>query len=344
MKKISFIALCFILSLNAYALDYAVDSWRFSLDADGMIGTLRPKDDNLEFLYDWDVKAQVIYKLNNTQRFGAVYSLDADCVDDDEYVHDAFVLVEDRTIGRAEIGLTHSIARKMGLGLPDVGYLRINDKSLLYKKLELKRVLISDTTAVSGHESLRLNLATTQTNYGQYGLSVAGGGDDYDYAVDTALKIKQSGGKLKSAYSLALSYMNKPHGYEENSYSPSVYADWRGQVALGVNLQYNSFIWGTSFRMIYDKNPTYKTADGLVAGTGISYDLLQYSLSLSYLFSDTNIWEHRDKLTNEKMDGDYLHTLLASFRYKYNEHTSVFMSGGITDTIPFFAVGIKAGF
>lgn len=333
-----------MLSLNAHALDYTVDNWRFELDADGMVGSLQPKDDKNEFIYDWDVKAQAFYRFNNTQRIGAVYSLDADCVEDDKYIHDAFLLLEDRSVGRAEIGLTHSIARKMGLGLPDVGYLRINDKSLLYKKLELKRVLISDTTAVSGHEALRLNLATTQTDYGQYGLSVAGGGDDYDYAVDGALKIKQSDGKLKAAYSLALSYMDKPHGYEENSYSPSVYADWRGQIALGVNLQYNSWIWGTSVRMIYDENPTYKTADGLVAGTGLSYDLLQYSVSFSYLFSDTNVWEHRDKLTNEKMSGDYLHTFLASFRYKYTENTSLFVSGGLTDAIPFFAVGIKSGF
>ena len=61
-------------------------------------------------------------------------SLEREFVDDKEYVHDAFVLFEDRSLGRAELGLTHSIARKMGLGLPDVGYLRINEKSILYKK------------------------------------------------------------------------------------------------------------------------------------------------------------------------------------------------------------------
>jgi len=344
MKKISFITLCFTLSLNAHALDYNVNNWHFSLDADGMAGTLQPKDDKVEFIYDWDVKAQAIYRFNKAQRIGAVYSLDADCVEDDEYIHDAFLLFEDRNFGRAEFGLTHSIARKMGLGLPDVGYLRINDKSLLYKKLDLNRVLISDTTAVSGHEALRLNLATRASQYGQYGLSFATAGDDYDYAVDGALKIKQSGGKIKTAYSLAISYMDKPHGYEENSYSPSVYADWRGQVAFGLNLQYNSWIWGTSIRMIYDENPTYKTADGLVAGTGLSYDLLQYNLSLTYLFSDTNVWNHHDKITNEKLNGDYVHTYLASFRYKYTQNTSVFMSVGFADSTPFFAVGIKSGF
>jgi len=345
MKKISFVALCCaIFASNAHALDYEIDRWYFKLDAEGMVGTLQPKDDAIEYINDWDVKATALYTLNSSQRLGAVYSIDAACVEDNEYIHDAFVLFEDKNYGRAEFGLTHSIARKMGLGLPDVGYLRINNKSILYRKLDLKRVLISDTTATSGHESLRLNLATRATQHGQYGLSIAGGGDDYDYAVDGAFKIKRSGGKLKSAYSIALSYMAKPHGYEENSYSPSVYADWRAQMALGINLQYNSFIWATSLRMIYDENPTYKTADGLVVGTGLSYDLLQYTISLTYLFSDTNVWNHHDKNTNEIMAGDYVHTFLASFRYKYSEHTSLFMSGGLSDATPFFAVGIKTGF
>lgn len=333
-----------IMATSAVAQDYKYDNWTFKLDADGMIGFLEPKTDKPIFINDWDVKAQVLYHLSNAKSFGAVYSIDADCVDDKEYIHDAFVLFEHRNYGRAEIGLTHSVARKMGLGLPDVGYLRINDKSILHKKLDLKKVLISDTTATTGHESLRLNLATRMTEYGQYGLSVSGGGDDYNYAIDGALKIKQPHGKLKSAYYVAVSYIDKPEKYSENSFSPETTADWRGQIATGVNLQYNSFIWGTSARIIYDENPIAKTADGFIAGTGISYDLLQSSVSLTYLFSDTHLWNHRDKITRKQMDGDYFHTILASFRYKYTEHTSVFVSGGFATTTPFFAVGIKTGF
>ena len=329
---------------NAYAIDYRTGNWAFKLDADGMVGFLEPKDDKTIFINDWDVKGQVYYDFNRIQRVGAVYSIDADCVEDDEYIHDAFVLFEDRTLGRAEFGLTHSIARKMGLGLPDVGYLRINDKSILYKKLDLKRVLISDTTATTGHETLRLNLATIATDYGQYGLSVSGAGDDYNFAVDGAMKFKQPLGKLKAAYSLALSYMDKPENYSENSFSPNITADWRGQVALGMNLQYNSFVFGTSARLIYDESPIFQTADGFIVGTGVSYDLLQSSVSLNYLFSDTGVWNHRDKITNEELDGDYVHTVLASLRYKYTEHTCIFRSGGLTDATPFFAVGLKTGF
>ena len=344
LNKIYLIVGICISSLNAYAVDYANGNWHFKLDADGMIGFLEPKNDKPIFINDWDVKGQISYHLNRIQRLGAVYSIDADCVDDKEYIHDAFVLFEDRTIGRAELGLTHSIARKMGLGLPDVGYLRLNDKSILHKKLDLKKVLITDTVATTGHESLRLNLATVSTQYGQYGISLSGGGDDYNYAIDGAFKIKQPYGKLKSAYYVAVSYIDKPEKYSENSFSPKVTADWRGQIALGINLQYNSFIWGTSARIIYDEHPIIKTADGFVAGTGVSYDLLQSSVSLNYLFSNTNLWNHHNDLTKEKLDGDYIHTLLASFRYKYTEHTSVFISGGFADTTPFFAVGIKTGF
>lgn len=344
MKKISLIAVLGLLASNANALEYSVNRWNLELDADGMIGFLEPKNEKPLFVDDWDVKGQISYSLNNRQRIGAVYSIDSECIEEDEYVHDAFLLFEDKTVGRAEIGLTYSIARKMGLGLPDVGFLRINEKSILYKKLDLNKTLISDTTATTGHDALRLNLATAYTKYGQYGISIAGPGADYDFSMDIAAKYKQPFGKLKAAYSFAVSYMDNPDGYEENSYTPLVTADWRGQVAMGLNLQYNSFIFGTSVRMIYDEKPIGKNSDGLVAGTGVSYDLLQSSISLNYLFSDTNLWNHKDEITGEKMSGDYMHTILASFRYKYTEYTSLSMSGGLADTTPFFSVGIRTGF
>ncbi len=342
-KRIVFIIASVLLSSQAFALDYRTDNWTFKLDADGMIGFLQEKSDKSDFINDWDVKAQVFYKFNSTQRFGAVYSIDADAVEDKDYIHDAFILFEDKSIGRAEFGLTHSVARKMGLGLPDVGYLRINNDSILHKKLDLKRALISDTAATTGHEALRLNLATKSTDYGQYGISISGLTDDYNYAIDTAFKFKQPHGKLKTAYSLALSYMDKPENYIEQSFNPTVTADWRGQIALGINLQYNSWILGTSARMIYDHNPINIPSDGFVAGIGVSYDLLQYSISLTYMYSDTTIWKHQDNIiTNEY--NDQISTILASFRYKYNEDAHLFMSGGFTDARGFFAVGLKVGF
>lgn len=342
-KRIGIIIATVLISAKAFALDYKTDNWTFKLDADGMIGFLQEKIDQSEFIDDWEVKAQIFYKFNDTQRFGTVYSIDADSVEDKTYIHDAFILFEDRTIGRAEFGLTHSVARKMGLGLPDVGYLRINDDSILHKELDLKRVLISDTAATTGYKALHLNLATKSTDYGQYGISVSGLTDDYNYAIDMAVKLKQPYGKLKAAYSFALSYMNKPENYEEQSFNPTITADWRGQVALGINLQYNSWIWGTSARMIYDHKPINIPSDGFVVGSGLSYDLLQYSVSLTYLYSDTTVWKHSENKETREYN-DYIHTVLASFRYKYSENTHLFMSGGIASDKPFFAVGLKAGF
>jgi len=343
IKTIYFLIATLLCTTNALAADYKINNWIFKLNADGMIGFLQDKNDKSDFMNDWDIKGQIFYRFNNSQKFGAVYSIDADSVDDKEYVHDAFILFEDRTVGRIEFGLTHSVARKMGLGLPDVGYLRINDDSLLHKELDLKKVLISDTTATTGHKALHLNLATTSTSYGQYGISVSGLTDDYNYAIDMAVKVKQPSGKLKTAYSFGVSYMNKPENYFENSFTPNVTANWRGQIALGINMQYNSWIFGTSARMIYDHHPIYLASDGFVAGTGISYDLLQYSISLNYLYSDTTIWKHKQNITVHEYN-DYIHTLLASFRYKYSENAHLFISGGITSDTPFVAVGLKIGF
>jgi len=140
IKKVSLLVLLCTPFSVANAIEYKTGNWDLRLNADGMVGFLEPRDDKIIFINDWNIKGQVFYKFNNTQRFGAVYSIDADSVDDKEYIHDAFILFENRDYGRAEFGLTHSIARKMGLGLPDVGYLRINDKSILHKKLDLKRV------------------------------------------------------------------------------------------------------------------------------------------------------------------------------------------------------------
>lgn len=341
--KTSFIIPALLFTNSAMAIDYRTGNWTFKLNADGMVGFMQDKDDKSNFINDWDVKSQIFYHFNNKQRFGAIYSIDADSVDDKEYVHDAFILFEDRTVGRIEFGLTHSIARKMGLGLPDVGYLRINDDSLLHKKLDLKKVLISDTTATTGHKALHLNIATTSTPYGQYGLSISGLTDDYNYAIDMAIKIKQPSGKLKTAYYAGISYMDKPENYLEHSFTPNVTADWRSQIALGINIQYNSWIIGTSARVIYDHNPLYIASDGLIAGTGVSYDLLQYSISLNYLYSDTTLWKHKQNIMIHEYN-DYIHTGLVSFRYKYSENAHLFMSGGISSDTPFFAVGLKIGF
>ncbi|HBS76328.1 MAG TPA: hypothetical protein DEA31_00490, partial [Alphaproteobacteria bacterium] len=196
------------------------------------------------------------------------------------------------------------------VGLPDVGGLRVNDKPLFYKRIHPDGAVISDTSLTTGRSALRANVASAPKSGAQYGLSVAGVTDDYDYAVDAGLKIRRPNGKTKTAYALGASFMSKPNGFSQDSYTPDVYADWRAQVSAGMNLQYNSWIWGVSARVIYDENPIGTASDGLSAGTGISYDLLKYTVSLTYIFSDTGIWQHDVRDYND-------HTIVGSFRYKY---------------------------
>jgi len=336
MKKYLYL-IPLLFTANAFAVDYQIGDFDLSLDVEGMIGTLGKKIHNYAFINDWDVKGQVIYHINEKNKIGAVYSLDSECVGEDEYIHDAFLLYENKNMGRIELGLTHSIARKLGLGLPDVGGLRINEKSILYKKMPNEHNVISDTTITSGHEALRLNIATKSTHVGQYGISVSGLSDSYDYNVDFAFKIKQPHGKIKTAYSFGLSFIDNPKNYEENSFTSEVNADWRGQAELGFNMHYNSYVFSVSSRLIYDKNPIGINSDGLVVGTGVSYDFLNYTLSVNYLFSDTGIWNH---YTDKKI----YNTVLSSVQYKYTENTSMFISGGVVNSNPFLSAGLKVEF
>ena len=104
-----------------------------------------------------------------------------------------------------------------------------------------------------------------------------------------------------------------------------------------MNLQYNSLMFALTGRAIYDENPIGITGDGIIVGTGISYDLLKYTVSLSYTVSDTGIW-HKD------IDDFINHTVVSSFRYKYSEIVDGWFSIGFTDETPFVAAGIRATF
>ena len=77
--------------------------------------------------------------------------------------------------------------------------------------------------------------------------------------------------------------------------------------------------------------------DGFVVGTGVSYDLLKYSVSLTYMFSDTGVW-HSD------VDDFRDNMLIASFRYKYSENVDGWISGGTTSKTPFVSAGLRLTF
>ena len=89
--------------------------------------------------------------------------------------------------------------------------------------------------------------------------------------------------------------------------------------------------------MIYDQNPIGDVSDGFVVGTGVSYDLLKYSVSLTYMFSDTGVWQ-------SDIDDFYDNTVVASFRYKYSEFVDGWISGGTTSETPFVSAGLRVTF
>lgn len=321
----------------ADAYKYDMGRATFELTGYGMAGILEPEFKSADFINDWRVRAGANWRATNTTTIGAVYAIDAIAIDDDRALADAFALIQNANIGRMELGLTSSAAQKLGLGLPDVGGMRINDRPLFYRDIDPKHTVIADTTLNTGRRAPRANFVSNKIGNTQLGLSISGLDDDYDYAIDMGVKIRQPNGKLKSALSIAASFMDKPDGFRADTYTPRTTADWRASMAMGVNLQYNSWIWGVTARAIYDKNPIGVATDGVAFGTGVSYDILNYSLSINYIMSATGIW-HDD--TDNYMD----HTVIGSFRYKYSEHTTGWASVGVTSDTPFVAAGMAIAF
>lgn len=337
--KIIPIIMCGLLfSASAGALQFDYEKISVKLTGYGTIGMIEPDFESPLFIGDWRARGQITYTQNNEYKFGLVYAMDQSAIEKGNFSRETFAFIESKTYGRIEIGFTDSIARKLGLGLPDVGGLRINDKPLYNEKIVPEGPVIADTTLTSGRSnSLRINLVSVPISSVQYGLSVSGITDKYDWTIDGGIKIKNSSGKLKTAYSVGASFMKNLNDFDNEVYTPGVTADWRAQMSLGMNLQYNSWIWGTTARVIYDEKPIGPVSDGFVVGTGVSYDLLKYSVSFTYMFSDTGVWQHNvDDFTD--------HMAVASFRYKYSEFVDGWISSGLTSKTPFISAGLRATF
>lgn len=328
-----------ILSANAAPIEHSEDGVTARLSGYGNIGMIEPDFalNNSSFLGDWSVRGQLTYDADDTHRLGFVYSLNQQTVDQDEYINDLFALWQIKKFGRIEFGLTDSVTEKLGLGLPDVGGLRMNNNPLVYKDIKPDGAIIADTILDSGDSSPRLNMVSVPIDGVQYGISVAGLGDDYNFVVDGAIKIRRPNGKTKTAYSIGASFMSRPDKFSQSPYSPNVTADWRAQFSAAMNLQYNSLMFAINARAIYDKNPLGIVSDGVILGTGISYDLLKYTVSLSYLLSDTGVW-HKDT------DNNLYHTVVSSFRYKYSENVDGWMSLGWVPANPFISAGLRITF
>lgn len=341
IKRFNTISVCaFFVSLvspNVYALSHRSGDFNFALTGYGTAGIIEPNFEKPDFVGDFRVRAQATYNRFDNHTIGAVYMMDEMSLDQDDWYHDIFGFWQWRGVGRIEVGFTNSVANKLGLGLPDVGGLRINNSSLIYRKMGVSGPVISDPTITNGSSAPRMNLVMTPNSRVQYGFSVSGIDSDYDFGVDAGIKIKHSVSKTKYALSLGAAFMNRPDGFSTDSFTPDVTADWRAQFYAGLNIQYNSWIFAGTFRAIYDEDSVDRAVDGLVAGAGISYDVLNYTLSLSYMFSDTGIWH-----TDDEVYAD--HTVVASFRYKYSKYIDGWTSIGMSRSEPFLAAGIRLTF
>ena len=338
INKILCTATLFMAFGGAYALDYNIGNTDFRLTGYGTFGMINPDIETPLSIGDWRVRGQITNASVQDVKLGFVYALDKAALDKGNFSREVFAFLQSKSYGRVEFGFTDSIARKLGLGLPDVGGLRINDRPLYNEKIMPDGAVIADTTLTSGRSnSLRLNLVSNSNNGTQYGVSVSGITDDYNWAADAGIKFRKSSGKLKSAYSVGASFMNRPDNFDNEIYTPGVTADWRAQLSLAMNLQYNSWIFGVSGRAIYDKNPIGAVSDGFVLGTGISYDLFKYSVSLVYMLSDTGVWQN-------DVDDFIDNTVVASFRYKYSENVDGWISGGATSKTPFISAGMRITF
>ena len=336
-KAVGIVVIGTLIPGMATALEYNTEKTSWRLTGYATSGVINPDFESSLFIGDWRVRGQMTFAATDNMKFGAVYALDQTALDKGNFSRETFAFMELRNFGRLEIGLTDSIARKLGIGLPDVGGLRINDRPLFNEKIRPDGPVIPDTTLTSGRDVPRINIVSSPSGATQYGISVAGFANDYDYALDAGLKIRRPQGKVKSAYSLGLSFIDSPNDFDVEVYTPGVTADWRAQMSVGMNLQYNSWIWGTTARVIYDQNPVGDVSDGFVLGTGVSYDVLKYSISFTYMISDTGVWQNN-------IDDFIDHTAITSFRYKYNEYVDIWMSGGLTSKTPFISAGLRVSF
>ena len=339
IKQLSLYAvLTTLVSNNAFAEYWQANDFKFGLSGYGTIGILEPDFNEPDFIGDFRVRAELTYNGIESNTFGAVYMIDEVATNEDNFYHEAFAFWHLHNVARIEIGLTDSVAHKLGLGLPDAGGLRINHDSFIYRKMGTgDGPVIANPEITNGSEAPRVNIVSAAHKNVQYGVSVAGLTDSYDYEVDAGIKFKYSEAKTKYAFSLGASFMSHPDDFSIDAFTPDLTADWRGQIYSGLNIQYNSLVFGLTGRLVYDKDPIGIATDGIAAGAGFSYDILNYTLSATYMFSETGIWHDTDK--------NYIdHTALASFRYKYSKYVDGWTSIGMSRKEPFLAAGIRLTF
>ncbi|MDR0967462.1 MAG: hypothetical protein LBL75_01355 [Rickettsiales bacterium] len=336
MKKLVLIFVGVLFCGAANALTHKTDDWKFNLSGYGT-GMGISSNEKSQIRGDWQLVGSATYSINNDWRVGATLGHSAWNVLRHNIVKDGFVFMENPW-GRAEVGITSSIASKLALGLPDVGGLQFNRNFWVLRNVDAENILWKNSV-YDGSGEYRINLASRPGDI-QYGLSVVPRGRSFNTSVDAGLKYKIGDGKTKYALSFGAMFMDSPDGFNGNDYAPKVFSDWRAGVSLGLNIQYNSFLWGLTATANYDQNPRGELSDGIGIGSGISYDLLSWSASLSYKFSQIGLFHSGE-------NNCFAHTGVASIRYKINQFWTVWVSGGATrmqKTHPFIAGGITLKF
>lgn len=335
MKKLILPLFFCVLSFTANALENNYGNLNIKLSGYGTAGYVNT-DNKSNFANDWYIRAQASYHKSKNWLFGAVISHSAWYLAQEKPAMDAFTYVESPW-GRAELGWTDTIATKLGLGLPDVSGLRINKDLIIYDFIDIEPTI--SRTSISGAQfAFRVNVVSTPGPI-QTGISFAPKQHHFNSATDFGIKYKLSDGKTKLAISMGASFIDKPTNFAGDIYAPRSNADWRGQISAGLNLQYNSWIWGLNTKTTYDKNPINMISDGISIGTGISYDFLRWSASLSYIRSQIGIFHNT---TNY-----FTNTGIISLRYKINQFWNIWASGGAVSanhTSPFISGGFMFKF
>jgi len=327
----------------ASALDFGQGQWKGKLTGDGAVGGAWSDAIDQYIVSDFRIRAQGTYTMPSDWTFGAVYAIDQISTEHHYYARDAFVFTESK-FGRAEIGWTDSIATKLGLGLPDVGGLRLNDYSIVYDIVNRDIPVISNPT-IGQRYAFRATAVSIPQNPWQIGMSVAPWSNNFKSDTDIGVKYRAGEGKTKWALSFGGTFIDSPRDLRTDFQTPHLTADWRAEVSAGANIQYNSWVIGLNARGIYDEHAVGAPSDGIRLGAGASYDFLNYTASLSYIFSDIGIWRTSQTTAAPSM---IAHTMVASIRYKLNKYFDIWASGGGvasgSDTSPFAAAGIHGKF
>ena len=124
-----------IASYSANALEYELGKNSLKLTGYATSGMIDPDIEIPVFIGDWRARGQITNSSFQDTKLGLVYALDQAALDKGNLSREAFGFVQLKSLGRIEVGFTDSIARKLGLGLPDVGGLRINDRPLYNEKI-----------------------------------------------------------------------------------------------------------------------------------------------------------------------------------------------------------------